>query len=489
MTAISGWYHTPQEGEKVFVEGLEDDKISLRQFEGKADEFDLPKTNSQTLIAGNDSSFSSNNNQKSALSSQKGVSLSENDFTFLIKYIAPTYLTPETLESVSERFNEWFLTLDSFLSDEFAQSLHEFITIQESQALPIATSDTEKATPWTVARPPHKHRFLYQQVREPRPTDPRNQSPLQDLLENLLPSLPFYKWLQSATGQTISSHNLIARRFRRGKDYTLPTGYEEDESQLEITLVITLSSRWEPDMEVEDEANSHVVASNVGETADDSVVSNLVDEEHVGKPEETPVEADNHVVKSNVGEAEVAPAEMNESVVEQKLEPVGPGNLAANANVEEVKGSPTGAGTSATAGIGGNSDKESVDAATAEVSKSHSVGTVSKSRKVDVEAGKLFTNGDAREGGNSDEVDKRATVNEGVGDVDEAGRETDNARKFVANDDVGVGGDLAEVSNGALGLDIGGYLAYTAGDDTDPAVSQTANQGDDDRVFFSMPAG
>lgn len=615
-TAISGWYHIPQEGEEGFVEGLEEklaDKSSLRQLEGKTDEFDLPKTNSQTPIAGNDSSFSSNSNQEKALSSQDGVSLSEDDLTFLIKYIAPTYLTPDTLGSVSEVFDEQLsLTLDSFLADRFSQSLRDYISTQESQALPIATSDIEKATPWTVARPPHKHRFLYQQIREPRPTDPRGRSPLQDLLENLLPSLPFYKWLQLATGQTISSHNLIARRFRRGKDYTLATGYEEDESQLEITLAITPSSGWEPDMEVEDDANSHVVAGDVGETAEDSAVGKLVDEEHVGKPEETPVansdlsdlgeaevtpaevnepvepgslaanaeehvgkpegtpvEADDLVANCDVGEAEVAPAEINEPVIEEKVAPIGTSNLAANADVEEVKGSPTGVGTSTTAGVLGNSDQEPVDdgkrvsnshvgeaeAAPAEVSKSTSVGTVSKSKEAseDVEAGKLFTIGDAgEEGGNSDEVDKygtddddsktkkaSSTVNEShvtndqgedVDDADEAGRETDTARKSVASDDGEVRGDLAEVSNGAPGLDIGGYLAYMAGDDidqgvsdekasdhgfdlptnlstgarssgfsnvksngpskADPAVYQTADQGDeDDGVLFSMPAG
>lgn len=625
-TAISGWYHIPQEGEEGFVEGLEEklaDKSSLRQLEGKADEFDLPKTNSQTPIAGNDSSFSSNNNQKTALSSQEGLLLSEDDLTFLIKYIAPTYLTPDTLGSVSEVFTEqWSLTLDSFLTDRFSQSLRDYISTQESQALPIATSDIEKATPWTVARPPHKHRFLFQQIREPRPTDPRAQSPLQDLLENLLPSVPFYKWLQLATGQTISSHNLIARRFRRGKDYTLATGYEEDESQLEVTLAITPSSGWEPDMEVEDDADSHVVAGDVGETAEDSAVGKLVNEahvgkleetavevdnrvansdvgeaevaaetnkpvveqkvqpvvpgnlianaeEHVGKPEEPPVDADNHVANSDVGEAEVAAARISKPVVEEKEDSVEPGNLVANADVEEVKGSPTGAGISTTAGVLGNSDQEPVDdgkrvsnsdvgeagAAPAEGRKSTSVGTVSKSKKAseDVEAGKLFTNSDAgEEGGSSNEVDKRgtdddgsktekasSTVNEphvindqggGVGDVDEAGSATDTVRKSVASDDAEVGGDLAEASDGAPGLDIGGYLAYMAGDDTDhgipdekssdqgldlpsnmstgarssgfsttksdkptkadPAVYQTADQGDeDDGVLFSMPAG
>jgi len=69
--------------------------------------------------------------------------------------------------------------------------------------------------------------------------DAARGSPLQKLLNDLLPSKPFRKWLQLATGQTIRSHNLLARRFRRGKDYTLATGYNEEKPRLELTLSIT----------------------------------------------------------------------------------------------------------------------------------------------------------------------------------------------------------------------------------------------------------
>lgn len=251
-TAISGWYHIPQEGEEGFVDGLEEklaEKSSLTQLQGNADSFDLPKMNIQPPNLSFHTHFGTNGSAKTpALDEEEDVLLSEDDLNFLIKYISPTYLTPDTLESVSDEFGEEFsLTLDAFLAPKFSESLWKFISTEESQPLATETTSVEKTTPWTVARPPHKHRFLFQQIREMHESDPRSQSPLQDLLENLFPSLPFYKWLQLATGQTISSHNLLARRFRRGKDYTLATGYDEEDSRLEITLAITPSTGWEPD--------------------------------------------------------------------------------------------------------------------------------------------------------------------------------------------------------------------------------------------------
>lgn len=323
--AISGWYHIPQEGEENFLEGLEENfsnNSSLRQLEGKADDLDLPKTNFQTPVVGNASSFGSNSEIKPTLSSQEDALLSENDLEFLIKYIAPTYLTPDTLEAVSQVFTEqWWLTLDTFLNDKFSRSLHDFISIQESQALPVTSSDIEKTTPWTVARPPHKHKYLFQQIREMR-VDPSGQSPLQDLLENLLPSFPFYKWLQLATGQTLSSHNLTARRFRRGRDYTLATGYEEEDSRLEITLAITPSSGWEPEMEVEEDGDEHIG------TAEDSAVGKGVDESHA---------------RSGNMVAEATP-DGGKAVVEEdggkKEGSMKPGNLVANGEASEAKVAP-----------------------------------------------------------------------------------------------------------------------------------------------------
>ena len=237
--AISGWYHIPQEGEDGFVDGLEAQlaaKSSLMQLQGKGDKYDLPQANFQVFEPVNVA-----DNGLPTPSSQEDLSLSEEDLTFLLKYIAPTYLTPDTLESVSSIFaEECSLCLDTFLSRAFVDSVREYIESQDSQILPTKSADIEKTTSWTVARPPHKHRFLFQQANAPE----HESSPLQDLVLDLLPSTSFQKWLSLATGHQITSHNSLLRRFRRGQDYTLATGYEEDSPRIELCLGITPTLGW-----------------------------------------------------------------------------------------------------------------------------------------------------------------------------------------------------------------------------------------------------
>lgn len=258
--AISGWYHIPQEAEEGYIEGLDletklTEKSSLTQLQGKGDAYDRPST-TKTQPIYVDTSFGSSTDHDEKKPLAIDPSFSEDEWDFLLRYINPGYLIPDTLESVAAIFTEnYALTLSSFLSPKFSSSLRDYIVIQESQVLPATSTEIERTTPWTVARPPHKHRFLFLQGGGKK--NIKDQSPLQDLLENLLPSLPFHKWLQLATGQVISSHNLLARRFRRGKDYTIATRYDEEDPQLEITLAITPTSGWEAEGPATDQTVKH----------------------------------------------------------------------------------------------------------------------------------------------------------------------------------------------------------------------------------------
>ena len=231
--AISGWYHIPQEGEDGYEEGLEErlaEKSSLVQLQAKADKYDLPKADIKAY---------SGLEVEGGLptpSSQEDLPLSPQDIDFLLKYIAPTYLTPDPLKEVSEVFaEECSICLESFLSNKFSSAMKEYVNMQEARALPSETLEVEKRTLWKVARPPHKHRFLFQQTE----TSDSELSPLQDLLQNLFPSKAFQKWLSIATGYQVTSHDCCIRRFRKGKDYTLATGYEEDSPRIELCLGLT----------------------------------------------------------------------------------------------------------------------------------------------------------------------------------------------------------------------------------------------------------
>ena len=274
--AISGWYHIPQEGEDGYVEGLEDrlaEKSSLMQLQGKGDKHELPKANVKLYKKGSNGDIG-----LPTPSPQEDPVLSEEDLNFLLKYIAPTYLTPDTLESVSSIFvEECSLCLDTFLSQKFSNSVREYIESQESQTLPSESAEIEKMTPWTVARPPHKHHFLFQKASSSK----HGGSPLLDLLEDLLPSEAFQKWLSLATGQTIMSHNSLVRRFRRGRDYTLATGYEEDAPRIELCLSITPTSGWDADQIADLEKDTHQDPAVKGKDEIDKVTT-TADEPGVG---------------------------------------------------------------------------------------------------------------------------------------------------------------------------------------------------------------
>ena len=277
-TAISGWYHIPQEGEDGYVEGLEQrlaEKSSLMQLQGKGDKYELPKAavapfKKSTVIG------------LPTPSSQGDPALSEEDLDFLLKYIAPSYLTPDTLESVSSFFaEECSLCLDTFLSQKFSDSVRHYIESQESQTLPSESTEIERTTPWTVARPPHKHHFLFQQAS----SNERAESPLRELLEDLFPSEAFQKWLSLATGQIILSHDLLVRRFRRGSDYTLATGYEEDVPRIELCLSLTPTTGW-GDNPTESEKDTDGQATTKGKGKDgkgeDDEATTATDEPGVG---------------------------------------------------------------------------------------------------------------------------------------------------------------------------------------------------------------
>ncbi|KAL6886489.1 putative oxidoreductase [Trichoderma longibrachiatum] len=241
--AISGWFHIPQLGEDGYIEGEEERNAKnsgLMQLQGNPAQYDAPQANPVKVddAKGSEPEFE------------------EADLEFLLQYIAPTYLTPDTLEQVSEHFEETSsITLSDVLSKKFSSRLREYIEAQEKATLPETSPEIEKSTSWKVSKPPHKHRFLYQQ---PSASDgtASDDSPISELLNKLFPSRQFRHWLQVATGCTIESHDVLARRFRRGLDYTLATGHE-GKPRLELNLGLTPTPGWgdvNDDDDEEDEA-------------------------------------------------------------------------------------------------------------------------------------------------------------------------------------------------------------------------------------------
>lgn len=534
--AISGWYHIPQKGEDGFVEGLEEklaEKSSLTQLQGKADTFDLPKPkfNSpvgiEALTNTGEDKATPGAAPKDPKDLKEDLSLSEEDLNFLLKYLAPTYLTPDTLEQVSDIFTEqWSLTLDTFLSHKFSESLQSFILSQESEALPSKSQEIEQKTSWKVARPPHKHRFLFQQERENGKGDFESQSPLQDLLENLLPSSAFYKWLQLATGQVPSSHNLTARRFRRGKDYTLATGYDEDDSRLEITLAITPTPGWEPEATAEPEVDVEPEAE--AEEGEDAKEFNMPkaelnpeapdlprvkpSEEREVKPSDPVEEVPNTDIDSEAVDTQTAKlSEEGDAKASdpEKEKPDSGSSKEEGRQYEELKASST-----RDADLPGEKTKSKKPkiSSTKEPDLKEDEPKASESREEerqeeelkakDVELPEEIPKPEEPKSLSAKEVDLKVEQSkpfqrkdEATNSNEEKAPERAEATEVKALTEGGAA-DLA--SNGtttAIG-DVGGYVTYMAGDDDDddtkmkldPAIYQ-ADRDDDGGALFSMPAG
>ena len=248
--AISGWFHIPQEGEEGYEEGLEAkfaERSSLAQLQGgKADAFDLPQPQ-----------WMGHPQPSGKEPDEEEDELTTTDIDFLLKYLNPNYLTPDTVEELSALFSdESFLQLSSFLSTEFSARLRIYLEPKDQESTPAIPAHSAAKTQTTgVARPPHKHRFLFRQPLTSAPALPAADTattPYDELVDVLFPHPAFRKWLALSTGLLLTRTNILARRFRRGMDYSLATAYEDAAPQLEICLGITPSSGWGEDAGAEE---------------------------------------------------------------------------------------------------------------------------------------------------------------------------------------------------------------------------------------------
>ncbi|KAF2754095.1 hypothetical protein EJ05DRAFT_541231 [Pseudovirgaria hyperparasitica] len=242
--AISGWFHIPQQGEEGYEEGLEEklaERSSLQQLQGKSDKFDLPQP-------------AWKESEKKSDSTGADDDWTEDELTFLLRFMNPNYLVPDVVDQLKDKFEEdASLRLVAVLSPKFAVAIRDQIEAIDGtdQDLPASSTDAAAAG---VARPPYKKRFQYRRPSKPNTSEP---TAYDELIDTFFPSPEFKKWLSMATGLPLNKANILARRFRRGKDYSLATSYDEEDPQLEVCLGITPSTGWagedEDDEEDEDE--------------------------------------------------------------------------------------------------------------------------------------------------------------------------------------------------------------------------------------------
>ncbi|KAB2572569.1 Prolyl 3,4-dihydroxylase TPA1 [Lasiodiplodia theobromae] len=257
--AVSGWFHIPQKGEDGYEEGLEEklaERSSLQQLESgaKAAQFDQPQQQWFEYPADEKEEKEEKGKSKAEAEDdedEEQAPLTEQEFEFLLKFMTPTYLAPDTVEDLNTMFaDESSLRLANFLSKSFSKRLRTFLEEQDRKTPATMPAPASRTHNTGVARPPHKHRFLFRYpTRDAGDNKDEELSPYDELLDVFFPSVAFKKWLALATGLTLTKASMLARRFRRGMDYTLATSYDDEQPQLEVTLGITPSKGWGDDDE------------------------------------------------------------------------------------------------------------------------------------------------------------------------------------------------------------------------------------------------
>ncbi|KAG7447602.1 uncharacterized protein BT62DRAFT_966606 [Guyanagaster necrorhizus] len=273
--SISGWFHAAQEGEEGY-----DPKLLTA--EGKSSREQLAST-STIFRPYTDTPTSSP--LPDGLPQLTDQPLSEEHISFLREYLNPVYLQSRTMKALASRFvEESSLELHSFLKNDLAEALEPRLRDLDATDglgpermgrvpphssgvnLPASSNPTthmphgatngqaplvaESNSAWTVKGPPHKWRYCT--LLPPSPSAPvtsvtplsAHPSPseiLRVLQDELFPSQALRAWMASVTKLLPLRHNVEARRFRPGLDYTLATS-EENEARLDVVLGLTPES-------------------------------------------------------------------------------------------------------------------------------------------------------------------------------------------------------------------------------------------------------
>uniref|UniRef100_A0A060SZX3 uS12 prolyl 3,4-dihydroxylase n=1 Tax=Blastobotrys adeninivorans TaxID=409370 RepID=A0A060SZX3_BLAAD len=229
--SISGWFHIPQEGEPGYVKGEQEETealSSLKQLESqKLQAYDYPKRVHKDLVVDDETE-----------------KLSSEDIEYLGKYLNPKLLEKDTLSKLNEKFcEESAIEIHEFLNNEYAKAVNGAIDVDDLAKVPGHSS--EIPSPWQLARPPHKARYLYIDGTEDKaePTKTVAAHSKMEEVRQLFQHKSFAHWLRKLSSMAPKSSFAVARRFRPGYDFTLATSSEGD-ARLEGTLCLTPSKGW-----------------------------------------------------------------------------------------------------------------------------------------------------------------------------------------------------------------------------------------------------
>ncbi|ORY27313.1 putative nucleus protein [Naematelia encephala] len=234
---VSGWFHRPMEGEQGY-EAIDAEKV-------KQDLSSLAQITSAPTIP------------FIPYSADPPVGLTPSHISFLAPYLAPSYLTPATLEKLSGQFVEASeIVLHNFLHPDLAAKLKAETESADRRDYPdgsiLPAQETGEGDGWVISGPTSKHRYLsLQSATTSTPT-------IESILNTLLPSEAFRAWLSVVSSLAPTARRTEARRFRRGLDYTLAAGEERSgEARLDVWLGATWWADVQPGTDEDDALADH----------------------------------------------------------------------------------------------------------------------------------------------------------------------------------------------------------------------------------------
>ncbi|KTW31542.1 hypothetical protein T552_00184 [Pneumocystis carinii B80] len=224
--SISGWFHRPQPGEEGWKESEKsEEKVlsTLQNLHSNIQDYDEPRMEPRIC------SITFNDEFNEFL---KG------HLVYLKDWINPVYLNYEKMIQLRETFlDNSVLELPDFLESTVSSRIKDWIIDIEKSSSTHLSLDT--SSPWKLAKPLHKHRYLY--IDTP---DSSFNSPLISLLQNLFNHPSFHQWIHFCTTLTPSTFTSLIRRFRPGLDYTLAIPQTSSTHILDLILSLTPSGHW-----------------------------------------------------------------------------------------------------------------------------------------------------------------------------------------------------------------------------------------------------
>ncbi|EMR08539.1 hypothetical protein PNEG_03020 [Pneumocystis murina B123] len=225
--SISGWFHRPQPGEEGWQE---------------------PKISSENVLSTLQILHSDIQNYDEPRMEPKICSITFNDefneflkdhLSYLKDWINPEYLNYEKMMQLRETFLDYsVLELPNFLESTLSNHIKNWILdIEKSSSIQTLL---DISPPWKLAKPLHKHRYLY--IDSP---DSSFDSPLISLLQNLFNHPSFHQWIHFCTTLIPSTFSALIRRFRPGLDYTLAIPHTSLSPILDLILSLTPSGHWD----------------------------------------------------------------------------------------------------------------------------------------------------------------------------------------------------------------------------------------------------